>query len=46
MSNLMRALKVILFLQVAVLCYSLYIISNMEMSTLDYASLVDAQGEE
>lgn len=46
MSNLMRALAVILALQVAVLCYSLYILSNMETSTLDCSSLVDAQGEE
>jgi len=45
MSNLMRALKVILFLQVAVLCYSLYLLNSME-SPIDCANLVDAQGEE
>lgn len=50
MNKLMRALTVILILQVAVLCYSLYRITiditTTGMSTIDCASLVDEQGEE
>ncbi len=45
MRNLMRLLTVMLILQATVLCYSLYLLNSME-STIDCASLVDAQGEE